>query len=385
MLKIVRMGFVKEFLITCSGVDRAVLKECPTDENKYVGIGGTVFFTGLLAFFSAGYAVYTVFDNIVVAAIFGVIWGLMIFNLDRYIVSSMKSRDSWWRDFLVAFPRLLLAVLLAIVISKPLELKIFEKEIDSELIVMEQEVYKRQETELKLRYEKQMEEYKNQIADLQNEIDRKSTLRDSLEKAALAEADGTGGSKIRNMGPIYRAKKAAAEQAQAELDSTKARLFPLIAEKRQTLSVMDSTMQSDIVNLQRKPYNGMAARMEALDRLAAESEAIWFASWFIMLLFIAIETAPIFVKLISRRSPYDFVLHEREHVFEMANLEHVSLLSNTVKNKVKFDTETGIYRTQKEIEAENDLTEHFLEEKKAAIKSSSMVDWKKPLLGSNPM
>lgn len=34
---------------------------------------------------------------------------------------------------------------------------------------------------------------------------------------------------------------------------------------------------------------------------------------------------------------------------------------------------------------EKELTEHFLEEKKAAIKSSSMVDWKKPLLGSNPM
>lgn len=379
------MGFVKNFLITCSGVDRSILKECPTDENKYVGIGGTIFFTGLLAFFSAGYAVYTVFDNMILAGIFGAIWGLMIFNLDRYIVSSMKSRGAWYHDFFVAFPRLLMAILLAIVISKPLELKIFEKEIDSELLVMEQEVYKRQETELKLRYEKQVEEYKNQVADLQSEIDQKSALRDSLAQAALAEADGTGGSQIRNMGPIYRAKKAAADQAQAELDSTMARLLPLIAEKRNTISQMDSMMQSEIANLQRKPYNGMAARMEALDRLAKDSEAIWFASWFIMLLFIAIETAPIFVKLISKRSPYDFVLHQQEHVFEMVNLEQTTLLSNAIKNKVKFDTETGIHRTQKEIETEKELTEHFLEEKKAAIKSSSMVDWKKPLLGSNPM
>ena len=29
-----------------------------------------------------------------------------------------------------------------------------------------------------------------------------------------AEADGTGGSQIRNMGPIYRAKKADADKAQ---------------------------------------------------------------------------------------------------------------------------------------------------------------------------
>ncbi|MDX1942269.1 MAG: DUF4407 domain-containing protein [Saprospiraceae bacterium] len=379
------MGFVKDFLITCSGVDRKVLEECPTDVNKYVGIGGTIFFTGLLAFFSAGYAVYTVFDSWLLAAFFGIIWGIMIFNLDRYIVSSMKSRGSWWRDFFVAFPRLLMAVLLAIVISKPLELKIFQKEIDAELIIMEQEVFKKQETELKLRYEQQMQEYKAQLADMQHEILQKTAVRDSLAKAALAEADGTGGSKIRNMGPIYRAKKASADQAQVELDATITRLQPMIEQKRVAIATIDSTMQSEIINLQRKPYNGMAARMEALDRLAEDSQAIWFASWFIMLLFIAIETAPIFVKLISRRSPYDFVLHEREHVFEMANLEHVSLLSNAIRNKVKFDTETGIYRTQKEIEAENDLTEHFLEEKKAAIKSSSIVDWKKPLLGSNPM
>lgn len=379
------MGFIKDFLITCSGVDRKILEECPTDVNKYVGIGGTIFFTGLLAFFSAGYAVYTVFDSWLLATFFGIIWGIMIFNLDRYIVSSMKSRGSWWRDFFVAFPRLLMAVLLAIVISKPLELKIFQKEIDAELIIMEQEVFKKQETELKLRYEQQMQEYKTQLVDMQNEILQKTAVRDSLAKAALAEADGTGGSKIRNMGPIYRAKKASADQAQVELDATITRLQPMIEQKRVAIATIDSTMQSEIINLQRKPYNGMAARMEALDRLAEDSQAIWFASWFIMLLFIAIETAPIFVKLISRRSPYDFVLHEREHVFEMANLEHVSLLSNAIRNKVKFDTETGIYRTQKEIEAENELTEHFLEEKKAAIRSSSIVDWKKPLLGSNPM
>jgi hypothetical protein len=101
-----------------------------------------------------------------------------------------------------------------------------------------------------------------------------------------------------------------------------------------------------------------------------------------MLLFIAIETAPIFTKLISSRSPYDYVLHERENVYEMATLEAVSILRNVTKNKVKFDTETGIHRTQKEIEAENELTEHYLEEKKAALKSNPAVIWKRPLLES---
>ena len=119
------MQKVKNFLLFCAGVDRKLLEQAPTDEHKYIGIGATILFTGLLAFCSGGYAMYTVFDNAFLAIIFGFIWGLMIFNLDRYIVLSMKSKGAWFKDFMVAFPRLILAVFLAVVISKPLELNNF--------------------------------------------------------------------------------------------------------------------------------------------------------------------------------------------------------------------------------------------------------------------
>lgn len=65
--------------------------------------------------------------------LFGFLWGLMIFNLDRFIVSSMKKRNNAWSEWKMAFPRLVFAVLLAIVITRPLEFKIFEKEINRKL------------------------------------------------------------------------------------------------------------------------------------------------------------------------------------------------------------------------------------------------------------
>lgn len=197
------MSRLSEFLLQCSGVDREILRECPTDENKYIGIGGTVLFTGILAFFSSAYAIYTVFDSYFMAVIFGTIWGLMIFNLDRYIVSSMKSRGSLFRDFMVAFPRLVMAVLLALVISKPLELKIFEKEINAELITMEQEVFQEQEDRVWARYNPQIVAHKADIPLLQAEIDQATALRDTLSMMAIQEADGTGGSGHKNLGPIY--------------------------------------------------------------------------------------------------------------------------------------------------------------------------------------
>lgn len=369
------MNHLKKFFLFCSGADSSILTKCPTDENKFLGIGATVFFTGVLAFFSAGYALFTVFESYAAAIIFGLIWGLMIFNLDRYIVMSMKSYGKWWRDAVVAAPRLLLAVILALVISKPLELKIFEKEINAEMVQMEQEVFKNQEDRVKERFQLQIEQNREQIAQLKKEISTQSTLRDNLVREAVQEADGTGGSRNKNLGPIYRAKKAEADKAQTELDQLMASNLPLIQQKEQTIRELEAAVQQEVVQLDRDKYNGMAARMEALSRLSQKSEAILLASLFITLLFIAIETAPIFVKLISYRSPYDYLLHEHEHIFEMANLEKVTLLSNEINNKVAYDTATGKHLVQARISLQKQLIDHKLKEKLEDLKNRP-YDWK---------
>ena len=126
---------LKSFFILCSGADKNLLEGCSEGEKtKFVGIGATVFFTAIMAFVAASYALYTVFDNIFPAVAFGIVWGLLIFNLDRFIVSTIRKRDSFINELIQASPRIALAVIIAIVISKPLEIKIFEKEINTVLL-----------------------------------------------------------------------------------------------------------------------------------------------------------------------------------------------------------------------------------------------------------
>lgn len=345
------MSSLKDFFLFCSGADLAILAQVPSDENKYLGIGATIFFTGVLAFISAGYALYTVFDSYIMALLFGIVWGAMIFNLDRYIVSSMKSRGGFFGQFLVALPRLAMAVLLALVISKPLELKIFEKEINSELIVMEQEKFKTQEDRLGARFTGRLADNEQAITSLQAEIDAKTTARDAAAAAALAEADGSGGSGVRNMGPIYRAKMATADQAQNELTATLAALQPQIDAKRAEANTLRSEMAAGVSNLERGAFGGMAARIEALDRLGRESEAILLASMLVTLLFVTIETAPIITKLISPSSPYDHLLHEHEHVYAMATKESVTTRAEDVKNRLRKHAEIGVHQTTADISA----------------------------------
>lgn len=363
------MKSIADFFLFCAGTDHSVLEKCPTDRNKYMGIGATIFFTGVLAFFSSAYALYTVFDSYLMAVVFGLVWGLMIFNLDRYIVMSMKSQGKWWQDALVAFPRMVMAVLLAVVISKPLELKIFEKEIRAELVQMEQEIFKSQEDKVKDRYTAQINDLRSQITNLKSEISLKTAYRDSLSRAAIQEADGTGGSRHKNLGPIYRTKKLAADQAQAELDAFVALQQPQIQQKEAAILQLENTAQSNIASLDRDRFDGLAARIDALSRLSSRSLAIFYASLFITLLFIAVETAPILVKLISQRSPYDYVLHQEEHVYQMTNLEQTTLLRNSVQNKLKYDTETGAYRAEANIETEKALIDGQKQETLEALKN----------------
>jgi hypothetical protein len=73
--------------------------------------------------------------------------------------------------------------------------------------------------------------------------------------------------------------------------------------------------------------------MEALSRVTENSSPIYWASWFIMLLLIAVETAPVFVKLISMKGPYDNLLKAEEFRFETEETYEVAKASGSVRTR----------------------------------------------------
>ena len=336
------MRSIKEFFWFCSGASPELLNRCPTESSKYVGIGATVLFTGIFAALAGGYALYTVFDNWIPAVVFGLVWGCMIFNLDRYIVSSMKKEGNWWKEFRTAVPRLILAVLLAFVISKPLELKMFEREINGELVLMEQALFKKQEDTIKARFLPNVVLLNQEIEQLKNEVASKELIRDELRIIAQQEADGTGGSMRRNLGPIYKVKKDDADRADLELSSLRQKNDSLIADKQRDIEMLQMAYSEEIASLKREKYDGLAARIDALGNLVKKSQPIYWANLFILLLFIAIETAPVFVKLIGAKGPYDDLLHTHEHKFDMYRVEQTTKTSHDTADRLVKHTSNGV-------------------------------------------
>lgn len=331
------------FFWLCSGADIATLKKCPTEKSKYAGIGATVFFTGLFAALAGGYALYTVFDNAWIATACGIVWGLLIFNLDRFIVSSMRKEGKFRKELLMAAPRILLAVLISVVIAKPLELKIFEKEINAELIIMDQQQRARQETVVKARFINTQDSLKSEITTLKQEIQSKTSQRDELIRIAREEADGTGGSKHKNLGPIYKIKKENADAAEKELLKLKSDNESRIGVLEKRVHKNDSLLTAEIMAIENAKADGPAARIEAMSRLTKQNDAMWWAEWFIILLFIALETAPVFVKLISGKGPYDSILKVEEHRFAMTEIEELAKINAEIKER-----NTGISQMERE-------------------------------------
>jgi len=180
-----------------------------------------VFFTAVMAFIASSYALYTVFDNVYTAIFFGLIWGLLIFNLDRFIVSTIKKRDSLKSEFLQATPRIILAIIIAVVISKPLEMKIFEKEINQVLLEQKNELTLANKAQIAQQYTPVVASLNEDITALKSEINIKETETNALYDTYISEAEGRAGTMLLGKGPVYKEKREKHDAALLELRQLK--------------------------------------------------------------------------------------------------------------------------------------------------------------------
>ena len=347
------------FLHFCSGADTDILRNCSKSEQyKYAGIGAVVLFTAIMATISASYALFTIFENQITSIGFGIIWGLMIFNLDRFILTTLKRKGvlkeektaeyihemasrsivmgqvsapdkKRYRSIPVmqAVPRLLLAVVIAIVISKPLEMKIFEKEIDQIILEEQNALSLANRDQIGSLYNPQMEAMSAEVVRLRDEINQKEIENNELYATYIAEAEGRAGTGLIGKGPVYEEKREKHDASLAELQAIKQANGEKIASLETQIAALQLEYDNAVSNTQPVIDNvdGLMARLVALHKLPQTP------SMFIMLLFLIIETAPIIAKLLAPAGEYEELL---------ANVEDEKLAVyqlGRMKNKIYAD------------------------------------------------
>ena len=370
---------ITNFLIACSGADKGVLNEAGLETPRFVSIGAAILLTAVLASLSGGYALYSSFNSLVAAVIFGVIWAVVIFNLDRYIVVSIDKNDTVVRQTMMAIPRLLISFLLAITISKPLELRIFQGSINSKLYEIDSAELLRYDSIVSAKKKSLKKEFiktEQQKTDIML-TDYYSNKEDILKQQELllrnirfAEQD-TVRKKIllgRLLGRLIIVNRQLLF-ADSLINNRKKQIYSGIIEtetlnaevKRRVykgLFATDSVNALRVQEIKEKQTNrDMLVRLKALSDLKASDSTMNMTGNLITLLFILIEMSPVLIKLMSKKGLYEAVILTRH---------------NELYLKLKSKVEIG----KREDESRNELTEMRL----AAEKSTDTYILKKQSL-----
>ena len=367
-----------QFLWWCAGADSYFLKLSPKqDRVKYAGIGGVVLTTGILAMLS-GYLAFktafgtkgatalevstagTILENILLI-LGGLAWGLVIFNLDRFIISSTSKGDGTDaitpKEWLQAIPRLLIAIILGVVVSAPLETQILKSDID-QILHQRQEEKKielnkitegrakqansdaekiKKEYEFKLAlYEKELVNYDAQIADLTQQV------RNQMENG-----------KVYGFGPV-------AKKLQENVDAKKAEKQAFIQRRAADISLYRKNISSQdnkLEELRVKKENDFklneleAQKMDGiLNRVSIAHETSWVLSLMLLLVFLCIETGPIIFKMMLTKGVYDYMVENYNH---RLNAENGIFAEDYV-----YEGKDGLLKFEKHVFLEHEETIH---------------------------
>jgi hypothetical protein len=380
---------ITKFLWWCAGADEFFLKQSPKqDRVKYAGIGAIVFFTGLLAGVSGFIAVDTMFgpktldgethtkltgiqENFwIISSIFAVIWGILIFNLDRFIVSSTGKGDGTDKitgpEFAQAIPRILIALVLGFSISKPLEILMLKSEIDVELGIKQQKKREQYDLLTRAKYEKQISFLDNELNKIEKERSSLVEIERNADKKYTDQMEGRSGGKIGD-GPIAKRLKIIWDDKKKSIiefdKKNKFQLSSLKSDRAQLLK--DQNYELNVKNKEKaRKLDGLLARLDISHEIG------FWLGLAITAILLCIEMGPIFFKMMMSKGPYDYMVENFNHKIQTEN--------GVFKEDKLYEGRNGLIHMEKYRYADVELAKHEREvklEEQKKITSQIVSKW----------
>ena len=292
----------------------------------------------------------------------------IIFNIDRFIVTSTGKGDGTeeitWLEFKTAIPRILMGMIIAITISKPIEIRMFQTEIN---LAVQKEQEKEKNSliaQANSNYEAKVKEIKVKLGQLQTTIDEKNRQVADLRIEISKEITGKN-----NNGAAYgpRAKEL---ERQAVLLETQIEALENTEEYKNSLQDRrryELQKQKDIEIAEKKgaSLDGLLIRIQKAHEIAG-----FWISLFITLLFMAIELTPIFFKLMLTKTTYDYLAENRD---ELIKADYgIEVQYDKYKDKegverhlvINHEAEKLIYEKIKVTEIQKELTDYAVQKYK---------------------
>lgn len=337
---------IGDFFIWCAGSDTSILKRCPRSERiKHMGFGTLVLIPAILAFVSMTYALSTVGqlqEHFWLALVGGIVWALIIFSFDRYIVSThrrkLENKDEFKSP--AFYLRFFFALILGIVISHPIVLLYFDGSITD---TIKQNKVEHQKT-IQAEYDGRIQKIENQIAVVDSNYLAKEKTRNMQADLVAREIDGevrknASGETVTT--GIY-GKGPSAENKIMHLQKLDSELMSL----RTSDSIVKTQLYAEMAQLKGEADSNIAAynvsfdylrRELALEQMKEEHTIVGLTQVFLMLLFILVDILPVTFKTFSPFGMYDKVLLEDSKIVRDLNSDDRATLLQTAYHKLNAD------------------------------------------------
>jgi hypothetical protein len=336
----------------CAGVKEDVMDWVPSERAKYAGLGIIVLNTGCLAAF----AMFSALGKIVTAspvalAPIALVWGWMIFSIDRWLITSSHGMRGVNR-VLVFIPRLLLATLIAFTIAEPLVLRIFQNSLDTQVKTTRTQQLDYYESQLQkcnpvsgqwvtspgcngyhvkvtdspLAAQQKLAAAQKAVAQLQPEVNSawntyQAAVNRQADECAGIHAPGTSG--IPGFGRLCDADRATTasdktiyDNLAAQLTAARNTLNKLSPQAGDALQAYDAQLNMAITNkvaVEKADLGqiGIIDEWKALQQLSDSSSFVFYGHWLLVLVLIALDCLPVLAKLMGGTSAYDQMLADQ--------------------------------------------------------------------------
>ncbi|MFD3458345.1 DUF4407 domain-containing protein [Nocardia fluminea] len=332
------------FLLSLVGIREDILEQAPSDRARYLSLGAILLGTATIAAVSMTFAIrMAARAPLPLAVLLGIGWGAFILVLDRAMVIGMSKQRGWVRTTVMVVPRVGLAFLLGVVVSTPIVLQIFDREIQTQIKVEQSRSESDYQRDLAADpayltipdLEKKVAELsatasrdpavidrnpavqQAQAAYDQASVELSQAVKDeTCERAGWNCPNSTG---VEGIGEAARAAMDARQEKQRVVDQKLAILNKAKADAKAAEDINAVSAQAELQRVQPElnrlraardgktdayrvksaDSDGLAARLDALDTLSDTSPSVNRMRWVLWATFLAIELLPVLLKLLQ--------------------------------------------------------------------------------------
>ena len=299
-----------ELLWWLATAEKELIRDCVVDRNRYRIIGITVLATWLFATMAWTYFFSTAIPSAYMYVPLGLFMGFIILTIDRALIKGINKNN---RNKLAPFAfRGLLALTIGTFMAQPAVLYLFNQEIklQTSLDNEKRKLGKRQE--LETLYAGRKAELNKEKTTLEQGLAAKYESVGQARTNYLGETDGSTGSGKIGISNIAIAKRNEYQKLEGEYQLLKKETDPKVAGLQQQITGIEDSIKVQEQQFAQLLNNGFLTRIQALQNLVKDNDALAFRYYLIVIILMLIELMPVIAKSMLPAGTYDEKVRMRE-------------------------------------------------------------------------